>query len=462
MPRPPKRFKWLKTLLRGDSLKARAARSTFWIFGSKLSSNVLRLVSNLVLTRLLFPEAFGLMALAQVILTGLALFSDTGIRASIIQNPRGDDPAFLDTAWTIQILRGVLLWLTACALALPAAWFYEEPLLASILPVMGVTLLITGFNPTRLYTASRDLRIGRQTRIAGISQLITILLMIALAWAMESVWALVIGTVLGALLKQSLLAWRLPGHRNSLRLERAAAGELFHFGKWIFVSTAFGFLVNHADRLILGKFISLEMLGIYTIAFFMGSIPLLLGRPLAGKIIFPLYKQRPPWESVENQQKMFRLRRLLTAGMLALSAVMAMGGDLLIRGLYDPRYDLAGPMLVLLVVAQLPMVIPIAYAHLLLAAGDSKRFTLYLGAMAIVQTAALLWGVTQFGIIGAILAPGIAAVLVYPMLVSAIRRYQGWDPLHDAVAAAAALLIGAGALWLHWDILADLAARTMP
>lgn len=462
MTTPPRRYKWLKSLLRNDSLKARTARSTFWIFGGMVSSNVLRLASNLVLTRLLFPEAFGVMALAQVILTGLALFSDTGIRASIIQNPRSDEPAFLDTAWTIQILRGVLLWLAACGLALPAAGFYDEPLLAAILPVMGLSLIITGFNPTRMYTASRDLRIGLQTRIGGVSQAITILLMIALAWGLQSVWALVIGTVLGALVKQSLLAWRLPGHRNRLRLDRAAASDLFHFGKWIFLSTAFGFLVNHADRLILGKFITLEMLGIYTVAFFLGNAPLLLGRPFATKIVFPLYKQRPPWESAENQRKIFRMRRILTAAILTVSLATALVGDLAIRILYDPRYELAGPMLVLIAIGMLPVAVLVSYDQILMAAGDSKRFMTRVGATAIVQTMVLLIGVTQFGIMGAILAPGIAALLVYPLLVTAVRRYQGWDPLHDAVAFPAAAAIAALALWVHWDILAELATRTMP
>ena len=73
--------------------------------------NILRLGSNLILTRILFPEAFGLMALVQVVLAGTEMFSDFGIRGSIVQSSRGDDPVFLNTAWTVQIGRGVLLGL---------------------------------------------------------------------------------------------------------------------------------------------------------------------------------------------------------------------------------------------------------------------------------------------------------------------------------------------------------------
>jgi hypothetical protein len=83
-------------------------------------------VGNLILTRLLFPEAFGLMALVQVFLSGLQMFSDIGIQTSVIRSKRGEDPAFLDTAWTVQVLRGGLLWLGCLGIAGPAAAFYEE------------------------------------------------------------------------------------------------------------------------------------------------------------------------------------------------------------------------------------------------------------------------------------------------------------------------------------------------
>ena len=101
----------VKSLLSGDGLRAKAMRGSAMTIISFGGQNVLRLGSNLILTRLLFPEAFGLMALVQVFMGGLQMFSDLGIQASIIQNSRGDDPDFLNTAWTIQVIRGTCLWL---------------------------------------------------------------------------------------------------------------------------------------------------------------------------------------------------------------------------------------------------------------------------------------------------------------------------------------------------------------
>ncbi|WP_165899256.1 oligosaccharide flippase family protein [Rhodovulum steppense] len=451
--RPPHR---LSSLLRGDSLKARAARSTLWTLGEMLSHNVLRLASNLVLTRLLFPEAFGLMALIQVFLTGMSMMSDTGFGPSIIQNNRSREPAFLNTAWTLQVLRGLLLWLLACAFAWPLAAFYDDPRLAQMLPVAGLAIVISGFNPTRIYTANRDLVMGRLTIIRITAQVLGILIMVALAILLHSVWALVIGSLASAAISLALFHYALPGHRDRFQIERTAFGELFHFGKWIFISSAAGFMVNHADRAILGKFITLEMLGIYTVGFFLASVPLLLGRPLASKIVFPLYKQRPTWESAENRRKIFYIRWRMTGGLLGLSAILAMSGTLLVDLLYDPRYALAGPIMVLLSISQMPMVILSSYGSLMLAAGDSRRYADRIIATAIVQTTLLIVGVRYFGIVGAVAAPGLAALIVYPILVNATRRYAGWDRTHDLVYGALAVAIAAIAIWLNADSIGNL------
>ncbi len=83
----------------------------------------LSLVSSVVLTRLLDREAYGLYRLANVFLEGLANFTATGSGPAIIRDQRGDDPAFLNTAWTLQAVRGVGLWLLACAWAFPMPGF---------------------------------------------------------------------------------------------------------------------------------------------------------------------------------------------------------------------------------------------------------------------------------------------------------------------------------------------------
>ncbi len=127
-----------------DTLRAHTLRGSIITIADFGFRQCLGLFSNLLLAWLLFPEAFVLMALVAVILRGLKMFSDVGIGPSIVQHERGDDPAFLNTAWTLQIIRGVALWVGASVLAWPASTLYGAPDLWYVLPIAAFSSVIAG------------------------------------------------------------------------------------------------------------------------------------------------------------------------------------------------------------------------------------------------------------------------------------------------------------------------------
>jgi O-antigen/teichoic acid export membrane protein len=437
--------------MRGGRLMARVFRSTSWILLGYGGSQGLRLASNLILTRILFPEAFGLMALISLVTVGLMLFSDVGIAPSIAQSKRGDDPDFLNTAWSIQVIRGVCLWAIATGLALPFASFYTAPELATYLPIAALTLLVTGFNPTRIETAHRHLLMGRLTILDLTSQVIAV--MIALAWWLQSVVALVVGGVVGSISKLALTWVFLPGTANRFRWEPAAVRELVTFGKWIFLSTAFWFFASQGDRAVLGKFLTLESLGIYNIAFFLASFAMQLGTAVTGRVMIPVYR-----DAKHEVAKIAKLRFAISGVTLTLLLVMALVGPWLVGVLYDPRYALGGAIVTLLAVAQIPQVIGMSYDQAALAAGDSRRFFVVSASRAVLQITFLIAGVNLFGIVGAIVGMGIAHLLTHPVMIWLARTHDAWDARHDAICALGAGTVGAIALWLHWDAIAGLSA----
>ena len=111
---------------RAASLRKLALRGVIWTTAGFGCGQVLRLAGNLILTRLLVPELFGLMTLAQTAITGLSMFSDIGTSANVVRHPRGEDPKFLNTAWTLQVIRGFWLWLGMALLAVPLARFLRR------------------------------------------------------------------------------------------------------------------------------------------------------------------------------------------------------------------------------------------------------------------------------------------------------------------------------------------------
>ncbi|WP_375227273.1 oligosaccharide flippase family protein [Roseobacter sp. S98] len=446
-------MKRLFSALSGERITARALRGSGLTLIGFGGSNILRLVSNLILTRLLFPEAFGLMALVQVFTTGLQMFSDIGINTSIIQSKRGEDPDFLNTAWTLKIIRGFILWLFACALAPLAAWIYDEPMLLLLLPVVGFNSVIRGFATTKMTVLHRNLKLGRQTFLSLGTQAIGIVIMTVLAWWLESVWALVIGGLATSAFNVVLMHYIMPGMSNRFRFEKEAFWEIIGFGKFILLSTLATFLINQGDRAILGGYISMAELGIYNIGFFMGTVPWILNKAINNKVLFPLYRLRPPNQSTVNRDKIFRARRIFTLATLSASAFMAFFGNEVITLLYDDRYLLAGPMVILFSLVIVPSIVIDGYNGVLLASGDSKRFFVLQASTAVLQVACLLIGIQTLGLLGAICAIGMAALITYPLRIRYTRLYNAWDARGDAVLMTLGLGLNGFACWWHRDLL---------
>ncbi|WP_461475769.1 oligosaccharide flippase family protein [Pararhodobacter aggregans] len=435
----------------GNSLTNRIMRSSmFTIMGFGLQQAI-RFGSNLVLARLLFPEAFGTMALVTVLLVGLTMLSDLGIQPAIQSSKRGDDPAFLNTAWTLNMIRAGILFAAACALAWPVAWFYEEPILSQLIPVAALSLPLLALEPTRAETASRHMLLGRLTLLEVTAQIISITAMLILAWATQSIWALVIGNLVAAAARAGLAWVMLPGIVNRIQLDRDCAHELIHYGRWIFFSTVAGFLVLQSDKLILGGFLSMEQLGLYNIGFFLAGFPLMLGQLLVQRLMIPIYRSSPPSESRENFLHLRKIRFMLSGLLIAGVAPLALGGVYIVDLLYDSRYAASGAVTVMVSMALLPQMLGLTYDQVTLASGDSRGFFTLNATRATLLVALLLILVPMLGIPGAPIAMASTALLSYPLQVRLARKYGAWDALHDAVMAAVALVLLTVVLTVHGD-----------
>ncbi len=324
------------------SLKKLATRGAIWTIAGFGVSGVLRFGSNLILTRFLDPYMFGLMGLVTTFYVGLHMFSDVGINVSIIQNKRGDEPNFLNTAWTIQVIRGFILWGGALLLAFPVGHFWNSPDLVWLLPLVGFSSIITGFTNTALYSLNRHLALKQVTLVELTSQLFGTTIVIVCAWLSGSVWALAMGGLASALYQLLASYYLSKGKFNVFLLERSATHEILSFGSWIFVSTAMTFFAEQGDKLILSKVLGFKLFGIYGIAYALADLPRMVVIALSSKVIMPALSKiadqpRSTMRTKLNNQR----KRILLVLSLGL-AVMIAFGDVVITLLYKSKfYDAA-------------------------------------------------------------------------------------------------------------------------
>jgi len=344
------------------TLKQRVVRSGSWVILGHLFSQVLRLGGNLVLTRLLVPEMFGVMAIVTVIMGGLAMLSDVGLLQNIVQSKRGEEPGYLNTAWTIQIIRGFVIFIIALLASgglyylgqvgyLSADTVYGNEQLPIILAIVSITAVISSFNSIHILLLNRKLMLGKLISMELISQIVGLVFMLIWAWYQRDIWAFVFGGIITAFTKLLLSHGLSLGERCRFHWDRAAVHEIFHFGKWIFVSSILGFMLNQGDRLLLGGLISAEILGVYTVAFFLAGAITDILKKLVGSIFFPVLSEVVRNNPTELKVIYYKMRQKIDAVAMFSAGFIFSTASLIVNFLYDDRYGEAGWMLQVLSLA---------------------------------------------------------------------------------------------------------------
>ncbi|WP_277981110.1 oligosaccharide flippase family protein [Sphingomonas phyllosphaerae] len=304
----------------------------------------LRLVNNVVLARLLAPELFGIMIIVNTVRTGIELASDIGIGQNIISNPRAEQPDFYDTAWTLQLVRGLALGMVCAALAWPVAWFYRKPELAGIFAVASLFFVFAGFESTGRFIAQKHLRLAALTAFEVGYTAISTLAHILFALATPTIWALVFGGITSSAAVMVASYLLIPGMRHRFLIDRGAMREILSFGRWVALSSIVYFLAMNFDRLYMARAVSLAVLGTYGIARSLADILNLLVARFGNMIVFPMVAASFD-TTAELRARLARHRPLLLLGAAAAVAGFIAISDLLTALLYDQRYQAAGQML---------------------------------------------------------------------------------------------------------------------
>jgi len=423
------------------TLRHRVLRAGAWTLGGHIASQILRLGSNLIMTRLLVPEMFGIMALANVLLIGLQMMSDLGLRQNIVHSRYGHDQVFLNTVWTVQILRGGLIWVFASGMAfalyllglaqwLPVSSVYAESVLPYIIALLSFNAFIGGFESTKLATASRNLALGKLTLIELISQAAGLAFMLAWVFVDRSIWALVAGSLFTSLLRVILGNVFLPGESNSLHWDKAAFAEILNFGKWIFVTSILGFLVNNGDRLILGGLTDAKTLGVYSIAFLIVGAIREVFTKLIGNVAYPALSEVARERPEMLKQTYYKFRQPLDVATLLASGFLFFAGHLLIHILYDQRYFPAGNILEILSIALFAIRYNLA-AQCFIALGKPKLMIPF----NVIQLVALYIGMpiafVLFGLNGAVWVAGGSVLFTMPMTIYLKIKFGLFDTMRE-------------------------------
>jgi O-antigen/teichoic acid export membrane protein len=399
-----------------------ALRGSTWTIVGYGASQVVRLLSMVILARhLLGPAAFGLVALVNVFIGGLTMISDIGIATDVIQHRRGDEPEFINTAFLLSAGRGVLLWIVASALAYPFAMFYHQPAIRTLALVAALTVPIQGFCSGSVWKLYRHVKLEKLTILRIASEVFGLLVSIAWAVVSPTAWSLVVGRVATELFF-SVCTHFIGDVKVSLKWDTAAGRDILLFGAGMFASSATYFVVGEGERLVVGKIVTLAVLGCFSLALSITSAASSGLQRVISQVFYPMIaasvRTGPAYVAVQYR----KARLLLLILTSCMAVIFIIGGNWIVATLLGPKYLAAGWMLQLLGFRAALEVFTSVTTQMLFALGISRYAAVSNLAKLAFLAVGLTIALTKFGFYEALWVLAVAPIAAYLPTLWGIRQ----------------------------------------
>jgi lipopolysaccharide exporter len=395
-----------------------------WNVSSSLIGELIRFVRSVVLARLLAPEDFGLFGMALTIVAALNALTTIGSNQTIVANKfdtRDELKAHLDTVWSAELIRGLVIALVVSASAFPMSRFYGQAQLKVIIPILGLVSLVQGFQNIGLVILRKEVNFARifwyelATNVAGIA------LTVALAVVMGNVWALVIGLLLSAALG-TILSYIFHPYRPRLAIEKIALRRVWNLGKFTLVIAVASYVTNMADNVMVGRLLGAGALGNYSLAFNISSAPISVLVFALGTVLFPAYAEITAQRPKRLEQAFVKVFSISALILLTITVPLFLLAGEIVRVLFGDRWTSAGTVLPILA-----LIIPLRGLTLIVtpvfyALNRPKQVAVGRTLEAIVFLAVLYPLIMAFGLAGAAWAGVIAYAVACVNRLVALRE----------------------------------------
>ncbi|HJW91853.1 MAG TPA: MOP flippase family protein [Anaerolineales bacterium] len=270
-------------------LRQKAAKGIFWSVIQKWGRAAITTVTFIVLSRLLGPEAFGLVALATVFTDFIEIFLDQGFSAAIVQRQELE-PEHIDTAFWFSILGGLLLTIVSIMVSGVIANFFKEPQLAPVLIWLSVSFILNALSTTQLALLQRQLAFKSLAARSLTATTVGGVIGIGMAFAGFGVWSLVAQNLTRGV-AAAIVLWRASDWRPGFRVSKKHYKDLFPFGVSVVGNNVLNVAVRRSDDFLIGYYLGPTLLGYYTIGYRLLLIIIRLVTEISNTVAFPTFSR---------------------------------------------------------------------------------------------------------------------------------------------------------------------------
>lgn len=442
-------------------MRGEIAKGAAWMVLFRLFDRSVGLISTAVLARLLVPNDFGLVAMAMSIIVFIELATAFGFEIALIQMKEPQREHF-DTAWSLNLLLACGGALVTALAAQPAAAFYGDARLVTVMLTIAAAWFVGGFENIGIVSFRRELNFAAEFRFLAIKRVASFAVTMVCAFQFRSYWALVIGMAAGRGIGVVLSYWVHPFRPRPTLIH---ARQLFSFSGWLLVNSALSVAVNRVPHLFVGRAFGAQALGAYTVA---SEIALLAQTELIAPINRAMF---PGYARLVSDPPLFRRTCVDATSLILLIALPVSVGIAVLAGpfvrlLLGAQWSESVALIQVLAVSATLSALTSNNASIYLAMGRPHLATTALATRLVVMLIGLALLDRTMGAKGvayAALAAALAALLVsLPTLFTAIHikagRYLGalWRPL-----IASALMGWVVSVWVKPGFHAERAASAV-
>lgn len=405
--------------------------ATTFSFGAQA---VIKFGSSMILTRILRPADYGVLTILMSIIFVVEMLADLGVGIFIVRDPKGDEPRYLNTAWTMRLARAVL---NTCLLLifgpLIAEHFYHAPQLSLPLRVISLWFVLAALESMAFPLAVRR----KRSRIIVYSELVTTLIAtsftIVYCHYSRDYWGMIFGTLLSRVLMGTISYFYYPENRPRLQWDRAAATEVLKFTRYTMPSSLLTLGLSQFDKVVFLRLFDLNLLGVYGLAGnIAGSVESLISK-ISQMVLYPRVAHNFREDPASFTRKYYSENMKLFASVLLLPAALGGSAHFLITLLYPPRYAMAGSVLQAFMLRAALLAFAQPAEDLLIAAGEYQVILMGNVYRAVSLLAGSLVGYFFFGFLGfvyGVALSGLPPLLYYLWLQRSkgfiILRYEAY------------------------------------
>jgi len=407
------------------ALKSKAVRGVAWVAAQRAGTRILSFLVFVILSRLLAPQAFGLVAMATVFTALVDILLDQGFTQALVQRARVSRQHF-DTAFWTGMMLGSALTLAGVAGAEWIALAFRDARLAPVVRWLSLSLLLSALSKTQQAILQRELKFGLLAGRTMGAEVTGAVVGISMAYGGFGVWSLV-GRNLARDFVATLILWSVSGWRPGLRFSVSCFRQLFPFGVSIVGNRLVEFLGRNADRFLIGSLLGATALGYYTVGYRFVELVINLFLGSIRTVSFPVLSR------LQDKNEHERMRRFLYqatwyANLLAFPTFVgiALIAPEAVLVLFGSKWAPSAPVMRVLALVGIPQLVAFLGSSLLLARGKAS-WAFSLTAVNALANALAFVVVVRWGIVAVSAAFVVRAYLLLPLMLMAMVKVLDVD-----------------------------------